>query len=243
VDPTRKIALITGVFFVITFIASIPALLLYDPVLHDQNYIVGAGADARVLWGALLEVVTAIANIATAVALFPILKRQFEALSIGYVAARIVESTIIVIGVFSLLTIVSLRQDFAGAAGADAATLVIAGKSLVALHDWTFLLGPGFMAGFGNGLILGYMMYRSGLVPRGMALLGLVGGPLCSASGILVLFGFYEQLSVWSFIATIPEILWEASLGIWLIVKGFQPSSITAGIGRHAGGETALSAA
>jgi uncharacterized protein DUF4386 len=188
--------------------------------------------------GAFFEVILAIANIGTAVTLFPILKRQNEGVALGYVAARVLESTIIVVGIVSLLSVVTLRQDFAGAAGADAASLVTAGKSLVAFHDWTFLPGPGFVAGAGNGLLLGYLMYRSALVPRAMAVMGLIGGPLAFASATAVLFGLYEQTSVWAFIATLPEIAWEATLGIWLIVKGFKPSPIlregSAAAGRYA---------
>ena len=127
-------------------------------------------------------------------------------------------------GILSLLTVVTLRQE--AAAGADAASLVAVGQSLVALHDWTFLLGPGFMVGIGNGLILGYLMYRSRLVPRGMAVLGLIGGPLIIASGVGVLLGVIEAGAVWQGIAVIPEFLWELSLGIWLIVRGFNPSAI-----------------
>jgi hypothetical protein len=220
-------ARIAGVFFLITFVASIPAaFLFYEPVLKHADYIVGAGADTRVAWGAFLEVFLVIANIGTAVTLFPILKRQNEGIALGYVAARVLESTLIAVGIISLLSVVTLRQ---GAAGADPATLVIAGRSLVALHDWTFLLGPALVAGLGNGLMLGYLMYRSGLVPRRMALLGLIGGPLVFASGIAVLFGAYTQTSPVSAIATIPEFAWELSLGIYLIVKGFRPSPITTG--------------
>jgi hypothetical protein len=226
VNATRRIAFVTGVFFLITFVTAIAALLLYDPVLNDADYILGAGADTRVELGAFLEVLLAIANIGTAVTLFPLLKRQNEAVALGYVASRVVESTVIVVGLISLLSVVTLRQDLAGAAGAEATSLVDIGRSLVALHDWTFLIGPGFLAGFGNGLLLGYLMYTSGLVPRRMALFGLVGGPLVSASGIAVLFGAYEQTSVWSFLFTIPEIIWELYLGIRLVVKGFDPSLI-----------------
>ena len=128
---------VTGVLFVITFIASIPALVLYGPVLNNADYIVGAGADTRVLWGAFLEVILAIAGIGTAVTLFPILKRQNEAVALGYVAARVVESTIIVVGIVSLVSVVTLRQDLAGAAGADAASLSTVGKALVAIQDST----------------------------------------------------------------------------------------------------------
>jgi hypothetical protein len=223
VNP-QKIARVTGVLFLITFITAIPPFVfLYVPVVDDPRYIVGAGADTRVTLGALLELMLIIANIGTAVALFPILKRQNESLALGYVTARVVECAFIAVGIISVLTVVTLRQE---AAGADAGSLVAVGKSLVALHDWTFLLGPGFVVGVGNGLVLGYLMYRSGLVPRRMAMLGLVGGPLLCASGIAVLFGVFEAGSAWQIIATIPEFVWELSLGIWLIVKGFNPSAL-----------------
>jgi hypothetical protein len=187
--------------------------------------------------GAFLEVIVVVANIGTAVVLYPLVKRQNEAVALGYVTARVVESTIIAVGIISLLSVVTLRQEFAGAAGADAAALVPIGRALVAVHDATFLLGPGFLAGLGNGILLGYLMYRSDLVPRGMAMLGLIGGPLIIASFVAVLFGAYEQVSLWSGIATIPEFFWELSLGIYLIVKGFKPSPITAGYASDAGGD------
>jgi hypothetical protein len=137
-------------------------------------------------------------------------------------AARMVECTFIAVGLLSLLSVVTLRQD---AAGADGDSLVLAGQSLVAIYEWTFVLGPGFVVGIGNGLILGYLMYRSGLVPRGMAMLGLIGGPLICASGLAVMFGAFDAGSAAQGIASIPEIAWEASLGIYLAVKGFKASS------------------
>jgi len=212
--------------FLITFITSIPPFVYhYVPVVDDPRYIVGGGADNRVLTGAFLELILIIANIGTAVVLFPILKRQNEILALGYVTARVIECVFIAVGILSLLTVVTLRQE--ATAGADAGSLVAVGESLVALHDWTFRLGPGFFVGVGNGLILGYLMYTSRLVPRGMALLGLIGGPLIIASGVGVLFGVIEAGSVWQLIATIPEFLWELFvLGIWLIVRGFNPSAI-----------------
>jgi hypothetical protein len=221
-NSDRKLARIAGVLFIITFITSIPAVILYDPILHDTGYIVGAGADTRVFLGAFLELLLIIANIGTAVALFPVLKRHSEGLALGYVTARLVECGFIALGIISLLSIVTLRQD---APGADAGSLVALGQSLVAVHDWTFLLGPGFVVGIGNGLILGYLMYRTGLVPRRMAMFGLVGGPLVCISGIAVMFGAFEPASAPQFLATIPEIIWEASLGIYLTVKGFKASS------------------
>jgi hypothetical protein len=226
VSSHRKIALATGVFFIITFISAIAGLILYAPVLNDPDYVTGAGADTRVFLGAFCEVILAITNIGTAVALFPIVKKQNEGVALGYVATRVLEGTIIVVGIISVLSVVTLRQDFAGAAGADAASLTTAGKSLVAIHDWTFLFGPDFCAGIGNGILLGYLMYTSGLVPRRMALLGVIGGPLAVASATLTLFGLIEQTSALDFLLTLPEIAWELSLGIWLIVRGFNPSAI-----------------
>ncbi len=221
----RKIALVTGVLFVITFITAIPPFVFhYVPVVDDPNYIVGAGADNSVLTGAFLELILIIANIGTAVVLFPILKRHNEILILGYVTARVVECVFIAVGILSLLTIVTLRQE--ATAGADTGSLVAVGKSLVALHDWTFLLGPGFFIGVGNGLILGYLMYTSRLVPRGMAVLGLIAGPVLLARFVGILFGVFEPMSVVGVIMVVPEFLWELSLGIWLTVRGFNPAAL-----------------
>ncbi|QKW40633.1 DUF4386 domain-containing protein [Actinomadura sp. NAK00032] len=222
VDAVQRTARIAGVWFVLTFVFSIPAVLLYDPVLNDADYILGGGADGRVQLGALLEILTAVANVATAVVLFPVLKRQSESIALGYVGLRILESTVIVMGIACVLAVVTLRQDLAGEGGADA---VLLGRSLVAFKDQTFLLGPAFCAGFGNGLLLGYLMYRSGLVPRPMALIGLIGGPIACATATAVLLGAYEQQSPVNFLFTAPEIAWELSLGIWLLAKGFRPSA------------------
>ena len=233
---SRTIASVTGVLFLITFITSIPAaFVLYPPVLNDPTYILGAGADMGVKLGALLEVILVVANIGTAVVLYPLLKRQNSIVAVGYVAARVVESTIIAVGILSLLSVVTLRQDFAGAAGADAASLVPVGRALVAVHDATFLLGPGFLAPLGNGILLGYLMYRSGPVPRGMATLGLIGGPVLLVAFVGVLFGVIAQVSLPVAIATIPEFVWELSLGIYLVVKGFKPSPIIEAYDRDAG--------
>jgi hypothetical protein len=177
-----------------------------------------------------LEIFLTISNIATAVVFFPVLKRVNEAVALGYVASRIIESAIIVTGLISLMTVVTLRDDFT-AAGADSASLNIAGHTLVSLHDWTFLLGPQFCAGFGNGLLLGYLMYKSELVPRRMAMLGLIGGPLAFIGGVFVLFGAIENPSGALFAFTAIEIVWEASLAIYLTVKGYRPSPLLAEAG------------
>lgn len=235
---TRTMATVTGWLFLITFITSIPAqLLLYAPLLRDHGYILGAGADMGISLGALLELILIVANIGTAVVLYPLVRRQNEAVALGYVTARVLESAVIMVGIFSVLAVVTLRLEFAGATGDDIAALSTVGQALVALHDATFLLGPGFLAGLGNGILLGYLMYRSGLVPRGMAMLGLIGGPLLIAAMIAVLFGVFAAGSQWQAIATIPEFLWELSLGVYLVVKGFKPSPLTeeyANVAEHA---------
>ncbi len=222
-SSTRRTALIFGVLFLATFVFSIGGLLLYSPALQPADFMAGTGGDTRVRLGLFCEVLLIIANIGTAVVVFPIFRRQNETLALGYVTARLVESTFIAIGIVSLLAVVTLRQK---AAGADAGSLVTDASSLVSVRNWTFVLGPGFVVGVGNGLILGYLMYRSGLVPRGMAMLGLVGGPLICASGIAVLLDVIGRGSTAQAIATIPEFLWELSLGIYLIVKGFKASPI-----------------
>jgi hypothetical protein len=221
---TRKRARIAGIFFVLTFI-SIAALPLYNSVLNDHSFIVGAGGDMRVQLGALAEIITAIAGIGTAVSLYPILRRQSESLALGYVTLRVVESTIIAIGIVSLLAVVMLRQDLAGG-GTDPASLILTGRSLVAVHNATFLLGPAFCAAIGNGIMLGYLMLRSGLVPRRFALFGISAGSLALLTALLVLFGAYDQVSGTSAILTFPEAAWELSLGIYLIAKGFRSDAI-----------------
>lgn len=221
----RKTALAVGVLFLLTFITSIGAVFAYGPILSDANYITGSGSDNRVFLGAFLELVLIVTNIGCAVVLFPLLKRQNEGLVLGYVAERIVEGVFILIGLLSLLAIVTLREQ---AAGADAATLVTIGKTLRAIHDWTFLLGPSFADGIGTGAILGYLMYRSGLVGRRMALFGLVGGPLLVAAAVAVLLGIIPQGSAVQGVATAPEFIWELFLGLYLTFKGFKTSPVLA---------------
>ena len=243
-DSLRKTAVLAGAFFIIAAVAALAGLVLYGPVLTDPHYIVRAsGGDGRVLAGAFCEVILAIAVIGTAVTLFPVVRRQNEGIALGYVAGRIVEAVVIVTGIISLLSVVTLRQDFAGAAGVTAAPAVAVGKALVAVHDWTFLFGPGLAIGV-NTLMLAYLMYSSGLVPRPIAVLGLAGGPLVFASSAAVLFGLYKQVSVWGSVAAIPVFAWEMSLAVWLIARGFRPSAVASlGTRQRTGGAPALAAA
>ena len=210
----QRNARIFGVLFIITFLTSIPALALFQPVLDDPAaYIAGGGKDNQIYLGALLELLLIIANVGTAVVLYPIVRRQNELLAIGYVTARVIECVFLAGGIIFVLGVVSLRQD-----SPDAADLAV---SLAALKDWTFVFGPGFIVPFGNGLILGYLMYSSGLVPRRMAWLGLIGGPLLLFGNIGVLFDWWEQTSAAGLLVA-PEFLWELSLGIYAAVWGFR---------------------
>jgi Domain of unknown function (DUF4386) len=216
----QKRARAFGVLYLVTFATSIPALLLYEPALRNPvGYIAGAGHDRQIFLAALLELLLIAANIGTAVVVFPIVRRQNEELALGYVGARIFESAFILVGIVSMLAIVTLRREVAGASEGTVA------YTLAAVKDWTFLLGPGWVVGVGNGLILGYLMYRSGLVPRQMAWLGLVGGPLIVVSGTAVMFGGGHPGGTLQGIATIPEFVWELSLGVYCTVRGFRPSS------------------
>jgi hypothetical protein len=227
-DSLRRTALLVGVLFVITYITSIAAKFsLYPPLLDNADYIVSDGQDTRVLWGAFAEMILIIANIGTAVALYPVLRRRYRVLALGFVTARVMESVFIAVGILSVLTVVTMRQDFAGTGDAASAALVTVGHAFVTLQEWTFLLGPGFVVGVGNGLLLGYLMYRTGLVPRGMALLGLVGGSLICLSGTAVILGVIEPGGAAQNLASLPEFFWELSFGVYLIVKGFRPSAIT----------------
>jgi hypothetical protein len=227
-DSTRKTALVAGTFYLITFAASIPAAFFFlAPVLSNADYIVSSGADNRVVWGCFLDVVNALACIGTAVVLFPVVKRQSEALALGFVTTRVLEAAVIMVGVVSLLAVVTLRQDLAGATGADSATLITTGESLVAVRNWTFLFGPSLMAAL-NALLLGTLMYRSRLVPRIIPMMGLVGAPVLLVATIAVLFGHIEQFSAVAGIAALPVAAWEFSLGVYMVVKGFKPAPITA---------------
>jgi hypothetical protein len=228
-DSARKTALIAGVFYLVTFASSIPAVFLLEPVLNHPDYVVSGGNDTSVVWGCLLDLLNAFACVGTAVALFPVVKRQNESLALGFVTARLFEAAVIAIGVVSLLAVVTLRQTVAAGA-AEAGSLVSAGQALVAVRDWTFLLGPGTVPAV-NAVLLGYLLFRSRLVPRIIPILGLIGAPLLLVSATMTMFGINNQVSVLSAITTLPIFLWELSLGLYLTFKGFKPSPVLAEAG------------
>jgi hypothetical protein len=220
-DPTRNHARAAGILYLITFAASLPAFALIGSAVNPDLTVAG-GHSTGLRWAGLLDFVTALAGVGTAVALFPILKRQNQSLALGFVTSRLVEAAIIMTGVVSLLAVVTLQQD----ATADPATTAVS-QGLVAVRDWTFLFGPGFMASF-NAVLLGTLLYRSRLVPRIIPTLGLIGAPLLFAANIATLFGHNEQASGITMLATLPIAAWELSVGTWMAVKGFKPAPITA---------------
>jgi hypothetical protein len=217
-DTGRKLAIAAGVCYLITHVTSVPAAFLYGPILNRAGYVLGSVPDTRVLLGAFLEVICALAIVGTAVALFPVVKRHNEGVALGYVGLRTLEAGIIAVGVVPLLAVVTLRQDMTGTAGADTAAV------LVEFHNWTRLLGPGLVCGV-NTVLMAYLMYRSRLVPRFIPVLGLIGGPLVFAYHTAQMFGASEQILSWAAIGVIPIFAWEVTLAFRLIAKGFNPSA------------------
>ena len=234
-SPVRKTALVAGVLYLLTFV-SIPTLSLYDQVRHNPQYILGPGPDTAVLFGGILEIIVALAGIGTAVALYPVLKKQNEGVALGLVGSRVLEASTIFAGVAFLLTIVSLRQN-----GAGADTLVT-GQALVTMYDRIFLIGQSFMPAV-NDLLLGFLLYQSRLVPRVLPLLGLIGVPLLLAGDIGTLLNFWGPVSSVSALLALPVALFEFSLGVYLTVKGFNPSPILSSDTRDAGVNTSVTPA
>jgi hypothetical protein len=217
-DTTRKLALAAGVLYLVTFLASIPTLALKAPLVDHADFVLGHGNENSVIWGGLLDFVCALAGIGTAVALYPVTRRFSRTSAIGFVTTRTLEAAILVVGAISLLSVVTLRNDLAGG---ETSSLMTTSRALLAMHDWSFLFGPGFMPAF-NALFLATVMYRFRLVPRVIPLMGLVGAPLLLASSLATVFGGHGQVSSSAFVFALPIAAWELSLGVYLTVKGFR---------------------
>lgn len=224
-DPTRNNARAAGIFYLLTFASSIPALLLIGPVLHHSDYITSTGSDTRVLWGCLLDTVNAVTAVGSAVALFPVLRRRNESMALGFVTSRMFEAAVIMIGVVSLLAVVTLRQDHVGVTGVEATSLTTVGDALVTVRNWTFLLGPGLVPAI-NAVLLATLLYRTRLVPRFIPTLGLIGAPLLFAAALATFFGVIGQVSPISGVATLPIAAWELLLGLWMTFKGFRREAV-----------------
>lgn len=226
-SPMRRTALIAGVAYLATFVFSIPVKFgFWADVLARPDFVLGAGNGTGVPMGALFEVLTALGGVVTAVALYTVARRYSNRAALGFVTTRVLEAAMIFVGVLSILSVYTLRQDVAGTPGADPNALVTTGSALVAIHDWTFLLGPGVMPAL-NALLIGSVMYRSRLLPRWIPTLGLIGAPLLLASATATLFGVWDQISGPSALLTFPIAVWEFSFGAYMIVKGFKPAAIS----------------
>jgi hypothetical protein len=221
----RKVAIAGGITYLITFAASVPQLKLFADVIDDPaRYISTPGSNTALLSGSVLEIVTAAAGVATAVVLYPVTRRVSRTAAIGFVTSRVVEATMILVGVLSLLSVVTLQHHFAGATGAQGDALGVTGEALVAMRQWTFLVGPGLMAGV-NDLLLGYLLYRGRLVPRLIPIIGLLGAPLILLSDTATIFGVWDQVSTPALFCALPVAVFEFSVGVWLTVKGFTSSA------------------
>ncbi|HKZ20072.1 MAG TPA: DUF4386 domain-containing protein [Acidimicrobiia bacterium] len=217
-ETDQRDARIFGWLFILTFLTSIPAALMFRTMLDDPaGFIAGSGSDTLIKWAVVIEFLLILANVGTAVVLYPIARRQNKALAMSYVGARIIESVFIAAGIMFVLGIVSLRQDSPGAT--DLAV------SLAALKDWSMLFGPGLTVPFGNGLILGYIMYKSGLVPRVWTWFGLIGGPVLLISNLADLFDWFGEGPPLMGLAVAPEFIWEAFVGIYCAFRGFRRDS------------------
>jgi hypothetical protein len=215
--------------FIGTFVTSIPARLLF---IHgvgaswtDMHFVPGDTSAASVKLGAVLEFGLIVTQIGTAVVLYPVARRLSEPIALGYVTARIMESAFAAIGIMSMLSVVSVASALGGASGGQATALAAQGNSLVHTYEWAFEWGPGLVAGIGNGVMVGYLMYKSGLVPPRVALLGLIGGPVLMLNFVLILTGAYKNGAGPSGLLTVPEAAWELFLGIYCAWKGFRTSS------------------
>ena len=236
----RRTALVAGICYLLTFIGSIPAWFLQEPLLTNSQYIVGAGMDTRIIAGSFLDLVTAFAGIGTAVALYSVVRREHEGFALGFVTTRVMEGAIIVVSTVALLAVVSLRTE--GATGAEATALTVMQGALVKVRDWTFLFGPGLMPVL-NALLLGTLMYRSRLVPRIIPIAGLIGAPLLFSSTIGTMFGINDTQSIWTGIATMPIFFWELSVGLYMTFKGFRTDApILAGAARGSASIQAIAA-
>lgn len=223
---SKKSALIVGILFILAAVTSIIGLILYNPILNSPDYLINASEYAnQVILGAVMELFLVVSVIGTATTMFPILRKYNETVALWHVCFRFLEAIIITVGVISILSLVTLSREFVNVGATDSLFFQASGISLKALHDWTFLLGPNFMLGI-NTSMYSYILYKSELVPKFISILGMTGSILIFLCALLVMFGVIEQISVWGAIFAIPIAANEMILAVWLIVKGFNESTL-----------------
>lgn len=222
----RRAARVVGVHYIVAAVASIlGGLVLYRPILGPDFLTAGAAHEREVLLGALMELITVCSVIGTAVGLFPYLRRYSESIALGYLCLRFLEGVLITVGVVSVLSVLTLSREFVAAASPNASAFHAVGSALLAAHAWTFMLGPNFMLGL-NTALYSYLFYRSGLVPRPIAVLGLISAALIFVCALMELFGLFPQVSLWGGLLAMPVFAYEMTLAVWLILRGFNPSAI-----------------
>lgn len=220
-NSNRKTAIIVGVLFILAAVSSIIGLLLYDPILNGPDYLMKGSEHAnQVILGAVMELILVCSAIGTSIMLFPLLRKHNESIALGYVCFRFLEAVIIIIGIISVLSLLTLSQDFVKATDPNASSYQASGILLKAVHGWTFMLGPNFMLGI-NTMMCSYLLYKSRLVPRFISFMGQTGATLIFIAALLEMFGIILQLSTWGAVLAIPVALYEMTLAVWLIVKGF----------------------
>jgi hypothetical protein len=221
-STTRKLALGAGLFYIATFVFSIPTLGMTDTFVHNANFVHGAGSGSGVQWAALFDMLTGLTGIGTAVMVYPVIKRYGRTNAIAFVASRTLEAAILAVSAISLLSVYTLRQDLGATntVGLDATA-----AALVAVHKWTFLFGPGVMATV-NALCFATVLRRTGLVPRVIPTVGLIGAPLLAFSSIVTIFGGWDQTSSIAMLFTLPIAAWELAVGIYMTFKGFKAVTV-----------------
>ena len=221
-STTRKLALGAGLFYIATFVFSIPTLGMTDTFVHNANFVHGAGSASGVQWAALFDLLTGLTGIGTAVMVYPVIKRYGRTNAIGFVASRTLEAAILAVSAISLLAVYTLRQDLGGT---NTVGLGATAAALVAVHKWTFLFGPGVMATI-NALCFATVLRRTGLVPRMIPTIGLIGAPLLAFSSIVTIFGGWEQTSSTAMFLVMPIAVWEFSVGVYMTFKGFKTPTV-----------------
>ncbi len=224
---SKQRSTITGLFFILATLTAIVGAKLYDPILTTPDYLInGARYSSQIVMGAVFELVLAIANIGTGIMLFSFLKHYNESLGLAYLVFRLLEVVFILIGVISVLSLLSLSYSFADVNSGNGNTYYLIGTSLKSIHSWTVLLGPHFMLGV-NTFVYSLAFYKSGLVPKRLAFLGIFGAILIFTAALLLMFSAIPMLSGAHILLTIPVASYEMVLAAWLIVRGFNVDEVT----------------
>jgi hypothetical protein len=222
----RWIATLVGIFFIIASTTAILGLLFYQPIQKGPDYLTSGAAHAnQIILGALMELTLAVTAIGTAIGLFPVLRPYGERIALTHLFFRFFEAVVITVGVIAMLSLLTLSQDFVAAAAPDVSTYSIVGSLLHAVYKWAFMLGPLLFLGI-NTMMYRSLLYKSNLVPRPLAVMGITGATLVFGYGLLVMFGVAVQGSdLWMLLA-MPIAFYEMILAGWLISKGFNPSAV-----------------